>query len=217
MYYRMNDTAKPIKVGPYTTSKIEIRDLIKSWIVISIAFTILRRETIEGGLFSMGFFVVLLFSAITVGTAFIFHEIAHKIAAQRYGCFAEFRSSNNMLFLALIMSFFGFIFFAPGAVMIGGPVGKRRNGIISASGPGTNLGLAIVFLILNVYISNPTASTIFSFGYLINTWIGLFNLIPAWLFDGKKIYNWNKAVYFTMVAVALGLLFFGGTISSILG
>ena len=25
------------------------------------------------------------------------------------------------------------------------------------------------------------------YGFIINTWLGLFNLIPFWMFDGKKI------------------------------
>ena len=54
-----------------------------------------------------------------------------KILAQNYGCFAEFRSYNFMLLIAVFMSFFGFIFAAPGAVIISGPIGKRRNGKIS--------------------------------------------------------------------------------------
>ncbi|MCK5343408.1 MAG: metalloprotease, partial [Candidatus Heimdallarchaeota archaeon] len=94
MYYRQ----RPIKIGPYTTSRIEIIDLLKSWIVLSIAFSILR----EGFSLSVTFLQTLVFSAITVGTAFLLHEIGHKIAAQRYGCFAEFRSNDRMLMMALI-------------------------------------------------------------------------------------------------------------------
>lgn len=198
MYYRQ----RPIKIGSYTTSRIEIIDLLKSWIVLSIAFSILR----EGFSLSVTFLQTLVFSAITVGTAFLLHEIGHKIAAQRYGCFAEFRSNDRMLMMALVMSFFGFIFFAPGAVMISGPVGKRRNGIISASGPGTNFSIAIVFLIMTAYIKGNFWNSLFSFGYIINTWLGLFNMIPFWVFDGKKIMNWNKGVYFFMLGIGLVLM-----------
>ena len=40
----------------------------------------------------------------------------HKITAKRYGCWAEFRAYYGGLMLALVMSFFGFLFAAPGAV-----------------------------------------------------------------------------------------------------
>jgi fatty acid desaturase len=91
--------SRPIKVGPYTTSKIELIDLLKAWAAISVAFAILQ----VGLTFSLSFVIVALLSALTVGIAFILHELAHKIAAQRYGCFAEFRAKDSMLFLAILM------------------------------------------------------------------------------------------------------------------
>lgn len=195
------DQQRGFKIGAYTTSSIEIIDLAKSWIAIAIAFAILQH-----GL-KAGFMSAMLFSAITVGIAFIAHELAHKIAAQQYGCFAEFRAFDTMLFLAILMSFFGFIFFAPGAVMISGPVGKKRNGIIAAAGPATNFALAIIFLILLMYTQGmPILTTFFTFGALINAWLGLFNMIPVWLFDGKKILAWSKPMYFAMLATGIILL-----------
>ena len=79
--------------------------------------------------------------------AFLLHELGHKLVAQKYGCQAEFRSFDQMLILAVIMSFFGFILAAPGAVLIQGRVSRKQNGIISATGPGVNLSLAVMFFI----------------------------------------------------------------------
>jgi Zn-dependent protease len=201
-----------IKIGQYTTSKIEIRDLIKSWIIISLAISLI--DFIPD--IQLSFFQRMLFAGITVGVAFLFHELAHKITAQHYGCFAEFRSNNGMLMLALIMALvFKFIFFAPGAVVIAGPVGKRRNGVISASGPGINFMLAILFLIGTFYFQNEFVNTLFTFGYMVNTWIGLFNLIPFGIFDGKKILNWNKLIYYGMLLLGLLLLFSNSLIGGI--
>jgi len=133
--------AKQIYIGKINTSDTEIRDLIKAWIAISFAFAIVLR----GGI-GLSFYQVFIVSAITVGTGFLLHELGHKIVAQRYGCFAEFRSFDQMLVLAVIMSFFGFVFAAPGAVMISGPVGVRRNGKISAAGPIVNLAFSLLSL-----------------------------------------------------------------------
>lgn len=194
---------RTIRIGPYTTSKTEIIDLVKSWIAISIAVSLLNF--VPG--INLSFIERIIFAAITVGSAFLLHEIGHKIAAQRYGCFAEFRSSDSMLIFALICAyFFKFIFFAPGAVIISGPVGRRRNGIISASGPGVNFALAVVFLILRMYSSSNMLVALFTLGYLVNTWIGLFNMIPILMFDGKKILEWNKAVYALMIGIGIVLL-----------
>lgn len=197
---------KQIRLGPFTTSKIEVTNILKAWIAISIAFGIVLNK---GTLFSLGFVSMLLISALTVGLGFLIHEMGHKLVAQHYGCFAEFRSFDTMLLLAIVMSFFGFVFAAPGAVMIAGPVGRKRNGIISMAGPSMNLVLAILFLLGMIFIA---PSKMFFYGYLINTWLGLFNMIPFWNFDGKKILNWNKAVYAVMVVLAFGLMLSQGLV-----
>ena len=194
--------SKQIYIGRINTSETEIRDLLKAWVAISIAFAILLRSILQ-----LNFYQIFIIAAITVGTAFVFHEIGHKIVAQRYGCFAEFRSFDQMLILAVIMSFLGFIIAAPGAVMIKGPVGVRRNGKISAIGPGVNLVLAVIFLWFLLMNPGGILTIIAFYGFFINSWLALFNLIPLWNFDGKKVLRWNKTVYGVMVAIALGLMF----------
>src|SRR3989344_9007542 len=115
-----------------------------------------------------------------------------------------------MLILAILMSFLGFIFAAPGAVMISGPVGTRRNGKISVAGPIVNYVLAILFLLLYLYV--PYFRGISLYGFIINTWIGLFNMIPVWQFDGAKILRWNKIIYAAMVVIGFALMLVQGII-----
>lgn len=181
-------------------SDIEKQDLFKAWVMISLAFAI-----VMGG-FSLTYqFAIQIFVAgFTVGLGFLIHEMAHKFVAQKYGCFAEFRANMQMLFLAVIMSFFGFVFAAPGAVYImGGHITTARNGKISAAGPLANLVLAFFFL--GFLISYPEM-TLFYYGFLINTWLALFNMIPFMPFDGAKILKWNKLIYAAMVAVSFVLM-----------
>jgi len=96
-----------------STSAKEIVDVAKAWVAVSIAFAVLLSGESTGSFLS--FFLI---AAFTVGIGFLLHEMGHKIMAQHYGCFAEFRSFDFMLILSVIMSFFGFVFIAPGAVMI---------------------------------------------------------------------------------------------------
>jgi Zn-dependent protease len=185
-------------------SKEEVTDLIKSWIAISIAFAV-----VLGGrdFTSSGFILNFILAAITVGVGFLLHELAHKIVAQRYGCWAEFRAWNPMLILMLALSFiFGFVFAAPGAVFIMGQIGVVRNGRISVAGPITNLVLALLFFLLTIF-STGFVQLIGSYGFSINTWLALFNMIPVWNLDGKKVLKWNPLVFGIVVLIALFFMF----------
>jgi len=191
-----------IQLGSISTSRTELVDLIKAWVAISLAFAILFKSSF----LSSDFFNVFIFSSITVGLGFIAHEMAHKVVAQRYGCTAEFRAWDSMLIMAVVMSFFGLVIAAPGAVMISGPVGKRRNGKISAAGAIANLVVALLFLSILLISAKGALFSIARYGFMINTWLALFNMIPFWMFDGKKVLEWNRAVYFIMLVVAVGFM-----------
>ncbi|MBW2999588.1 metalloprotease [Candidatus Woesearchaeota archaeon] len=197
---------KPIKIGKFQTSNIELIDLFKAWVVISLAFTLV----LAGFDFSIGFGFVFLMSAFTVGIGFLFHELGHKILAQKYGCFAEFRANNRMLLMAILFSLFGFVFAAPGAVMISGQINQKQRGIISAAGPMTNLVIALIFL--GLFMTSPIelVRAVSSYGYLINTWLALFNMLPFGIFDGAKIFRWNKILYVFMASLCVGLLLVRG-------
>ena len=204
---------KIYRLGPFTTSEIELQDLFKAWLAISVAFGI-----VLGGidkLFSPGFIYIFLFAAVTVGIGFLLHELGHKVVAQRYGCIAEFRAFNMMLLFALAMSFFGIVFAAPGAVMIGGRhIDSRKNGIISAAGPIVNILLALAFIGINALFTLP--AQLFNYGFMINSWLALFNMIPFGPLDGAKIARWNLPVYLIMLFTAAAMVFvISGRIGSI--
>jgi Zn-dependent protease len=202
-----------IKLGKISTSKIELIDILKAWLIISFTFTFLftglnlMEESLTFDVLeTASFWILFVVSLFTVGIGFLLHEMAHKISAQRYGCIAEFRAFDNMLFLALGLAVvIGFTFIAPGAVMISGTITRKENGIISAAGPITNYALAILFFMLGLIF--PAAKFIFDIGFQVNLWLGLFNMIPLFNFDGAKILNWNRYVWGGMVAFGIFFLF----------
>ena len=193
------------------SSNRELKDLFMAWLFVSFAFAI--AQTVDKGItfasfFSMNFLVFMIISAVTVGLAFLLHELAHKIVAQHYRCWAEFRADLTMLVLGVLMSFLGVVFIAPGAVMIFGQIDYRQNGKISMAGPLTNIILAIILLpLLFMHFANNIITEIITSGYLINAWLALFNMIPFWNFDGAKIYAWDRKVYFAMIVAAAFLVF----------
>ena len=184
-----------MRIGFIKSSKKELIDLTKAWVILSIAFAIVM----VGFSITYDFFIAVITAGLTVGIGFLFHELSHKVLAQKYGCFAEFRSFDFMLFLALIMSFFGFILAAPGGVFLKGEIGVVRNGKISAAGIIANLVLSALFLVL--FVLTPLR-TLAYYGFLINAWLALFNLLPVGNFDGIKILRWDKKVYALLVIFA---------------
>ena len=105
----------------------------------------------------------------------------------------------------------GFIFAAPGAVMISGMVTRKENGHISVAGPAMNFILGLLFLALMYFVpvsfsfGGRVFTEMWAIGFRVNMWLGLFNLIPFGPLDGFKVFHWNKAVWGCMVA--FGIIF----------
>jgi Zn-dependent protease len=202
-------TNKTIRFGPIKTSRTELIDITKAWLALSFAFALifsginLMRGTSLIRLISVDFWIMFLVSLFTAGLGFLLHELGHKFVAQHYGCAAEFRAMDQMLYFAVGLAMvIGFLFAAPGAVMISGQITRKENGIISAAGPLVNYVLALVFMYLALFV--PALHL----GFWINLWLGLFNMIPFGNFDGKKILAWNRYVWLGMVAFGVYFLFF---------
>jgi Zn-dependent protease len=146
-------------------------------------------------------------ATLAVITGFLLHEMAHKFVAQKYGAWAEFRIFPLGLVLALVFSFLGFVFAAPGAVYIQGRIGKRENGLISVAGPATNLGFGALCVALGYLfpISSDLAIVLNLVGS-INLFLALFNLIPITPLDGSKVVRWNLPIYLIVVVASGALL-----------
>ena len=181
----------------------ELRDLAKAWLLLSIAFAIATAGV--GAVFSSAFGVAIIFSGVTVGLGFLLHELSHKFFAQKYGCWAEFRSWDPMLWFAVLLSLTGIIFAAPGGVMIRGAVSGRRHGIIALAGPAMNIALGLAFVSLAAFA--PPWAPIAAYGAHINAWLAVFNLFPFAMLDGAKVLAWNKWVYASTMAIAAVFMF----------
>lgn len=174
-------------------SKLEIKELVKAWIIISLMFAI----AMVGINAKLPF--VLLITLITAGVGFMLHELAHKFVAQKYSCWAEFRANDSALIIGLLLSFTGFIIAAPGGVYIHGAT-RHQHGKIALAGPMMNVLLAVLF-----YLSANFSGAIGLYGFYINSLLGMFNLIPFPPFDGFAVWEWNKAAYIVSIVIAGGL------------
>ena len=179
----------------------EFSHIIISVVAVSFAFAIARLGLHITPQFAATFVSILL----TVGLGFVLHELAHKYVAQRYGAMARYRAWALGLAAAIAMSFFGFVFAAPGAVYIyGGNLSKRKNGIVSLAGPLTNYALAFLFLLL--YFAVPSLRSFAFTGVFVNVFLAGFNLIPIFPLDGSKVFDWDKLVWGASIAPAIILI-----------
>lgn len=204
---------------------------------LALGFMVVRGF---GGISSLGFntwILTLLLSMpvmlLAVGPAFLLHEIGHKIVAKKNGCWAEFRADPKGLQFGVILAFLlGFLFMAPGAVMVAGLVTRRQNGHIAVAGPLTNLGLFIIGIPLwtlvlglsgafdatNLPQLSTGANAYLSGGSIVwqamlidagvwwlsaNLILGLFNMIPWGPLDGAKVKDWSEPAFYLVFCIFL--------------
>jgi Zn-dependent protease len=116
-----------------------------------------------------------------------------------------YQADYRLLPLAVIFPLlFGFVFAAPGAVVIL-PFRLNRHGderrdmfMISAAGPLANLAFAAVGGLLYTMSS----SGFWRFFSYINAWLAFFNLLPIPPLDGYKMVKTNPAMWIPMIGVA---------------
>jgi len=196
-------------------SQTELKDLGISLLAFSLGLAFVFNGGVLRGMLNMGpdLFVAIplafLLGLVAFGPAFIIHELAHKFVAKYYGCWAEFRADPAGLRTGVMIAFFvGFLFMAPGAVMVAGNVNRRQNGIIALAGPFSNLilwGIGLPFYVL-------FAGTIFGYVGLLwlvaNAILGAFNMLPFGPLDGRKIKNWSEPVFWSFLTIFIALVYY---------
>ena len=221
----------------FKLSPFEKKDLVIAWLALAVAFTLGASGILA--VFMEGFSILspekmlltFVISLITVGLSFVLHELAHKFAAIKFGYWAEFRKSAQMLVIAVAVAVItGIVFAAPGATLIntaGRQMTKRENGIISISGPLVNIILIIPFAVImfvGVFLGgveavagglffNPFTLAGFLFylgmiGCQINAMLAFFNMLPVGPLDGKKILAWKPAIFVVVLLITLLLVYF---------
>ena len=199
---------------PGKFSRIEITHLLISMGVLTIAFALLitRNNLIYGFVYGFNANIIpygIALSFLGVITAFIFHEVSHKLMAQRHGLWAEYRMFPQGLSIALLLGVLTpFVFAAPGAVMFRGGSRDFETGQIAMAGPLANIIIALITLPLYLFIffEETILGQIVGFICLINAFLATFNLLPFGPLDGIKIIRWNATVWIILFIIAVTIL-----------
>jgi len=194
-------------------SRRELKDLVLATGAFTLALALMQVEGVRG-IMSVGLGPALLYMVflapvmfVAFAPAFVIHELGHKFAAKYYGCWAEFRADPAGLrfgvFLALLL---GFVFMAPGAVMVAGNVSRKQNGHIAIAGPLVNLtlllfGIAAGGVLLGVFGGGGLVEMVVFYWLAANTILGAFNMLPFGPLDGRKIKNWSEPVFWVTIAI----------------
>ena len=201
-----------IEIGkPGKFSAMELQHILISICVLTISFTFsLTKNSLITLFGNLSFFPTgLLMSFLGIITAFFFHELSHKIIAQKYGLWAEYRMYPIGLLLAFLLSItIGFVFAAPGAVMFRGGSREFETGKIAVSGPLANLMVSVIalFLFFYVFFEISIINKIVGFICIINAIMATFNLLPLGPLDGVKIVRWNATVWAILLIISISVM-----------
>ena len=200
------------------TSKGEVRDLIISFIVLSICFAI-ATAGLDVHAFISSLPIVML--GVVIGS--LFHELGHRFVAMKYGCKSEFKLWPLGLLIAFATSFFGVVFASPGTTRIyaDDDITDEINGKIAVAGPMANIALALIFAAFAVlWYPFKLHSDIFNLlflisavGFSVNTFLATFNLFPIYILDGIKVIKWNAGIWIVVIAIAGIMMLISITIS----
>jgi len=199
----------PIQVGTETRSMLmparsrsirfsntEIRHLVLGTVLVTAAGV----SFLIGNSFSL---LALAVATVIFAMGFILHELAHKYVAQAYGLWAEFRVNTMGVILTAISIVSPLKFIAPGAVVISGFTDPERMGRTAIAGPIVNVIITVALLVTLPVLGHTIIGSAILYGATINAFLALFNLIPFAIFDGRKVYVWNKRYWTTLFLVAL--------------
>jgi Zn-dependent protease len=180
----------------------EVKDIVISLLVLSLVFAYPEI------LFEPLFFVT---SMLTVGIAFIGHELSHRFVARKLGYHSEYVMWKQGLLMALLLAFISngrFIFAAPGAVVFASYWAFKRPSLSEVGKigiAGTVFNITLLYVFAAAYFL--TGLSVLAFAGIINGWFAIFNLIPFGPLDGRKVMKWNSRIW--LAAFALALLGFG--------
>jgi len=213
--FGFEEQARPIPVHTgsiWHFSKTEINHLTLATLAFTMALAFMFSGGIRGALSDpFAFLVYGVLALITFTPGFLVHEIAHKIQARKYGCWAEFRASpSGLRFGVLLAAILGIVFMAPGAVMVAGNTTREQFGKVALAGPVSNVVLWCLGLASAVAFGGTggIADDVIYYWMWANGILGALNMLPFGPLDGKKIKTWSDVMFWLWLTITFSMVWF---------
>ena len=213
--FGFEEQARPIPVHTgsiWHFSKTEINHLTLATLAFTMALAFMFSGGIMGALSDPSAFLVYgVLALVTFTPGFLVHEIAHKIQARKYGCWAEFRASpSGLRFGVLLAAILGIVFMAPGAVMVAGNTTREQFGKVALAGPVSNVVLWCIGLASAVAIGGAggIADDVIYYWMWANGILGALNMLPFGPLDGKKIKTWSDVMFWLWLIITFSMVWF---------
>ena len=155
-------------------------------------------------------------ASISTG-GFLIHEFGHRQTGRRYKLPAKFR----LLTFGLLITAVGLLlyfttgtppFALPGAVVVIGLEKKDQAGKCKAAGPISNLIISLILLPIAFITAAMQVGfeyfLLFIIGAYMNSFLGLFNMLPIGLLDGHEILKYKKWLWMFLFSTLLALVIF---------
>lgn len=198
----------------------EVRDLAVATLGLGFAFAVLFFSGGRPGFVLTPEFVPA-FAAATVLTAvsFVPHEMGHRVSARAIKSYAVFRMWTPGVVIAVLSSFLGVVFAAPGGVEMYTKKGERYGhwdpnltvkqiGLVAVIGPLMNVMIAVIFAFLaGTFTVTLQGQDLLVLGTRLNAFLAIFNLLPFHPLDGYKVMRWDTPLWFLVMLLSI-LLFF---------
>ena len=213
--FGFEEQARPIPVHTgsiWHFSKTEINHLTLATLAFTMALAFMFSGGILGALSDPSAFLAYgVLALITFTPGFLIHEIAHKIQARKYGCWAEFRASpSGLRFGVLLAAILGIVIMAPGAVMVAGNTTREQFGKVALAGPVSNVVLWCIGLASAVAFGGAggIVDDVIYYWMWANGILGALNMLPFGPLDGKKIKTWSDVVFWLWLTITFSMVWF---------
>ena len=151
--------------------------------------------------FNAGSFVYGLAFALMLAVSVVFHEFAHSLTARAFGYHTR----------DITISLLGGC-----ASLIALPRKGWQEFLTAVAGPLSSFALSVALLVALPHVPEGSVlSPVVAYGFYMNFWLGLFNLLPGFPLDGGRVFR-SVMLAFTSRAKATWIAMWVGRIVAVL-